>query len=202
MPADIEIHRLTAGGAIEEVPEWTEESKKSFDSAINSYIEKRNNLQLTTLQKLTDEEQKILDEHIALYDVVGPAAFFQGSTWKHKKENFDYSIGSGLSFLKEKTGSDTALFINAVDIRSTGGRAALMVGAALLGVGIPMGGSHAYLSVVDLETGDILWTTNAETPGSFNDSKKIEKYLQKTINEYLSIFSNKSAKNNSSAAKL
>lgn len=188
LPADVEIHRFTAGGAIEEVPEWSEESTKSFQDAIDRHISKRKNLTLQNLPELTEEEKEILEEHIALYGVVGPAAVQFGSFWKHKQENYDYSIGPGLKFLKDKTGSDTALFINAVDIRSTGGRAALMIGAAIFGVGIPMGGSQVYLSVVDLETGDILWNSNAVSPGSFSDVKKIEKYLKESIDNYLKVF--------------
>ena len=188
LPADIEIHRFTAGGAIEEVPEWTEESKGAFKTAVVRHIEKRSNLVLRELPELTAEEQLMLDEHIALYGVVGPAAVSEGAIWKHKSENFDYSIGPGLAFLKEKSGSSNALFINAVDLRSTGGRAALAVGAAIFGVGIPMGGSRVYVSMVDLETGDILWTYTGGAPGSFTDPTKMELFLQKTIDDYLAVY--------------
>lgn len=153
-----------------------------------NHAAKRSDIILKTLPELTEEEQKKFDEHLALYGVVGPAAAFEGSAWKHKVENFDYSIGPGLNFIKEKTGAKTALFINAVDLRSTGGRATLMVTAAIFGVGIPMGGSAVYLSMVDLETGDIMWTSKVVSPGSFEDPKKIEGFLKKQLNDYLKNF--------------
>ncbi|MET1255016.1 hypothetical protein [Aliikangiella maris] len=185
---DVKVFRFTAGGAVEEVPEWGQMSTQSFSSAINLLQKERQDIQIKNHPQLTAEEQKILDEHIALYRVVGPAAVNYGAMWDHKKKNFDYSIGPGLSFLREKINSDTILFINAVDVRSTGGRAALAVGVAILGIGIPMGGSNIYMSIVELETGDILWSSNDISPPNFDNIQSLKKYFGSSVDDYLAFY--------------
>ena len=40
---------------------------------------------------------------------------------------------------------------------ASAGRKALMVGAALLGVSLPLGHQYAFASLVDLKTGRIVW---------------------------------------------
>ena len=54
-----------------------------------------------------------------------------GPAWKHKVDHFDYTLGSGLAFLKERTNADAGLLVIGRHQIATGGRVAASVLAAL-----------------------------------------------------------------------
>lgn len=79
------------------------------------------------------------------------------AAWEHKRTRFDYTLGSGLAFLKEKTGADGAIVIVGEDLVSSAERKATAIVAALVGVAVPLGQSVILVGVVDLATGGLLW---------------------------------------------
>jgi len=172
LPADIVVNELTAGGVVEEVPEWSEQAKKSIAAALTAYASKSPKFDYVRLPELSKSQQKELDLQLAFYDVVGGTAYQvtanPGKAWQHKLAHFDYSIGDGLKFIKEKTGADAGIIISAVDFVPTDERKAMAVAAALLGVNVWMGNPFLFAGVVDLETGNILWM-NFAMEGSFSD---------------------------------
>jgi hypothetical protein len=82
-----------------------------------------------------------------------------------KDGKFDWSLGAGVGHFRERTGADYALFVFLRDSYASPGRVALIVGAALLGVGIPGGQQYGFASLVDLRTGDIIWFNRLIDPG-------------------------------------
>jgi len=66
-------------------------------------------------------------------------------------------LGSGVGLLRQESGADYALFVFMRDSYSSGGRKALMVGLALLGIGVSGGTQVGFASLVDLKTGNIVW---------------------------------------------
>ena len=106
MPPHIQILEVSAGGDTEEMPEKSEIANHNFRSIINSYAEKSSAIKLYNLPKLKNKKQGIIDEHIALYDIVGGSAsmhvLHSNLYWQHKREHFDYTLGDGLHFLKKK----------------------------------------------------------------------------------------------------
>jgi hypothetical protein len=77
--------------------------------------------------------------------------------WAHKKNEFDYTVGPGLAFLRAQTGADAALIVLGSDYISSGGRRAAFVAGLLLGVVMPLGQSFITAGIVDLTSGDVLW---------------------------------------------
>ena len=59
--------------------------------------------------------------------------------------------------LSEDGKGQVVLFIHGAGAYSSGGRVAVVVGAALLGVSLPTGGQQVYASLVDLKTGKVVW---------------------------------------------
>ncbi|MGS0272095.1 hypothetical protein ACUOIY_23210, partial [Escherichia coli] len=122
--------------------EWSIQAKNNVRSALANQIStKRLFDKLELPANLTTEEMTSLDEHVALYDIVGFNAFYYGraefDAWKHKRTDFDYTLGNGLKTLADKSGADAALFIVGEDNISSGGRKAARVFAAMLGVMLP-----------------------------------------------------------------
>ena len=178
LPPDIEVSEVSAGGVVEEVPAWTEKATANVKRGINAYAATKGNLQIFAFPQIAKEEMAVVDEHVALYDVVAGSAFqmttIGGPAWKHKVDHFDYTLGSGLAFLKERTNADAGLLVIGRHQIATGGRVATSVLAALfLGAYVPTGRNFLTLGLVDFETGDILWF-NYTIGASGKDMQKVE----------------------------
>lgn len=162
LPLDIKVKEFSSGGLLDEIGSSTSQAKNIFQNQLPQVIETKNIDLVNLPATLPAEEQAKVEEYIALYNVVAANAIaYTGQlappAWKHKIKHFDYTLGPGLRFLKEKTGADTALFITGEDVISTSGRKAAFVVAAIFGVAIPLGHTFIVGGLVDLETGDILW---------------------------------------------
>jgi hypothetical protein len=59
--------------------------------------------------------------------------------------------------MRSRLGTDYGLFVYVRDSYTTAGRALVMLGAAILGVGITGGQQVAFASLVDLNTGNVVW---------------------------------------------
>lgn len=181
---EIYVKELSVGGVAEKVDDWSTQAKTNVRTALARQINDRRLFDKLELpENMTSEELASLDEHVALYDVVGSNAFYFGraefDAWKHKKNEFDYTLGPGLKALSDKTGADAALFIIGEDFISTGGRKAARVFAALFGVVIPASPTFLSAALVDLKTGDILWMNY----GFALDSKDLRK--QEDVNKMM-----------------
>lgn len=163
LPLSVDVKELSVGGVNDADPEWTDRARQHINAALVDSGPYQGKLEIVSLPQLSNAEQTVLDEHIALFDIVGGAAAAHTMlgpgvpAWKHKSEHFDYTIGPGLAFLREKTGADKALVLFGEDVVSSSGRKAAFVVAAAFGVGIPMGHSFLIGGLLDLKSGDVLW---------------------------------------------
>jgi hypothetical protein len=159
LPPDIEVMEISAGGVPEKVEAWSKQAKSNIRQSLGKVSGRE--LKFIELPELSASEQETVDKYLAFYDVVGGDAFTFGRSpepaWQHKKDNFDYTLGDGLHFLKQKTGADAALFVIGSDHISSGGRKAAMVVGALMGIVIPAGMTFVSAALVDLDSGNILW---------------------------------------------
>ena len=158
---DVQVRELTASGIQEKVPQWGEQASVGVRAALESVMAQRSDFKVSPLPTLTDKEQDELDEFLAAYWVVGQAAHFMmnygGSAWEHRRGKFDYTLGEGLPWLREKTGADAIVVALGDDVVSSSGRVAMTVLAAAAGVGLQGGRSIISFGVVDLRNGNISW---------------------------------------------
>jgi len=163
LPMDVKVSELTAGGLTEEVESWTTRAESLISNELQAKGHSLSDDEFVEMPKLTGEEQETLEQHLALLDTLGGNVLSLGlapggaQAWEPKMKHFDYTIGDGLAFLRERTGADIALMIYGNDLISSGGRKAAFVFAAVFGVSIPMG--HAVLvgGMLDLQSGNVLW---------------------------------------------
>ena len=198
LPTEITAHELQASGQKEEVPEWTAQATKHVIASLKT--SGVGGLKLVQVPKLTDEETRIVREHVGLYDKVAGSVIWSSnpavsSAWTHKLKNFDYTIGDGLSFLADKTGVDKALLIVGEDTISSSGRQATFIFAAAFGVAIPMGYAIVNAGIVDLRTGDLLWmnTTANVMSLSLREQESSDKMVGVLFEEYPGIENYKEA---------
>lgn len=158
MPVDIELFSISAGGVAEPKADWTQAASNNFKSAL---LKKQGALGVA-LSELTESDADAFTEINALHGAVARAIaihHFGSSVFKlpTKEGKLDWSLGEEVNVIKAKTGADYALFCWIRDSYSSKERVAAMVVMAMLGVGIGGGVQTGYASLVDLNTGRILW---------------------------------------------
>jgi hypothetical protein len=166
MPMDIELSALTAGGMLEPNAAWTSEANKFVHAAISEKMSTECNAEIIDLDKeaenLDVEQRKLQTQLIKLHEAVGKTIlvhkYLPPFKLPNKGESFDWTLGEEAKFLKEKFGTDYALFVYLRDSYATAGRVAVMIVAAVaVGVAVPMGQQVGFASLVDLNSGEVVW---------------------------------------------
>jgi hypothetical protein len=163
-PADMELFSISAGGVQEPKADWTEAAQKHFRAALAARS-RQLGANATVLQDADLDEFAELN---ALQRAVAEAVFVHhtglGMRLPTKEDRLDWSMGEAVKPLKAKTGADYALFTWIRDSYASGERKATMIGLALLGAISAGGEQTGYASLVDLNTGRIVW---------FNDLRRM-----------------------------
>lgn len=157
MPPDIKYYLFTASGVPEPHEEWTTAARKNFGTAVVDYADSIGaDLAVADAVDLSPEETT----YDALHGAVGMALMdhhFGMFKLPAKAGAFDWSLGPGVSSIGEDYDADYAMFVFYRDYQASGGRVAMSILAAAAGVAVPMGAEVGFASLVDLESGDIVW---------------------------------------------
>lgn len=157
VPVDVELFSISAGGVPEPKADWTEAASKNFRVALGN----QKDMLGVNLQDLAEKDLDELSDINALHGAVAQSVFLHhmlGSIALPTKNGLlDWSMGDSIKPLKDKTGADYALFTWIRDSYASSERKAAMVAMALLGVGLQGGAQVAYASLVDLNTGRVVW---------------------------------------------
>lgn len=173
LPVDVDVYEMSAGGVKEEVPEWSSTAETNVRNALLVSKSPGGKCCVTRhvdSSSFTPEEQEMLEEHLALFNMVVVNALWAtmpvNTSWHFKAEHFDYTLGDGLSFLKTKYGVDAGLIIVGEDVVSSAGRKTTAVFGAMFGIAVPLGHSILMGGLVDFSTGDLLWMNHEVSAGS------------------------------------
>ena len=162
LSVEITVKEMPVGGVVEKNSAWSSQASAAVREALLGYVGDGARMELLPLPERTGDEEAAVGEHLALFQVVSSSAHaftkWAERGWRHKARHFDYTLGDGLQFLRERTGADLGLIVLGEDYVSTAGLNVLRVlVAAFPGVAIPPGHSGLAAGLVDLETGDLLW---------------------------------------------
>jgi hypothetical protein len=161
LPPQVFVFELSAGGVPTRMADWEATARDNLASAATRLARESGLFELVPPSHLEPPELDQLEAHIGLYDRVAQSVFVYGrgnqSAWAHKKNEFDYTVGPGLAFLRAQTDADAALIVLGSDYISTGGRKAAFVAGLALGIVMPLGQSFIAAGIVDLKTGDVQW---------------------------------------------
>lgn len=163
MTPDVQLGVLTAAGLQEPREDWSRSSRDHLASAIAANIARRGHT-TSALDPNTAMEGRV-GQIIRLHDAVGGSILgvnYAGFNLPTRRDNFEWTLGDGVQELATTYDADYALFITARGSYASSGRVAAMVGLAVLGVGVPLGGQQAFASLVDLRTGNIIWFNVAQ----------------------------------------
>lgn len=157
LPADLELFAISGGGVTEPKADWTEAASQHFKAALDS------NRQLlgSNVLHINTQDMDELAEINALHGAVAQSIFIHHmlgvSRLPTKNDRLDWSLGDAVKPLKAKTGADYALFTWIRDSYATAERKVAIVAMALLGVGVAGGSQIGYASLVDLNSGRVVW---------------------------------------------
>lgn len=157
MPPDIRYYLLTAGGLPEPNKEWTEAAQANFASALTAYAaEIGANITMIDKDNLSDEEYAYETLHSAVGNTL-LTHHFGYTPLPSKAGVFDWSLGPGISQIGENHDADYGLFVFYRDYQASGGRMAFSILAMAAGAYVPAGMEIGFASLVDLNTGEIVW---------------------------------------------
>lgn len=159
MPTDIELFSIGAGGIAEPKADWTEAASRHFKAAL---VEKKKKALKLDVVELAEKDADEFDDINAIHGAIARAismhhlgpGFLKLPT---KEGRLDWSLGESTRAIKKATGADYALFTWVRDSYTSGERVAAMIALALVGVGVGGGVQTGYASLVELETGRVLW---------------------------------------------
>lgn len=189
MPVDVELFSLSAGGVAEPKADWTADAHKHMDAALKARFAKQRLALVPADDKLADE----FAEQIGLHAAVARSINLHhgvGGNWKlpSKDGKLDWNFGDAMQSLQSRTGARYGLFFWVRDSYASAERKTAMVAVAILTLGrvaINGGTQTGYATLVDLQTGQVLWFNRLERrKGDLRE----EKAAAETIDELLDDF--------------
>jgi hypothetical protein len=170
---DIELSLLTVTGLSEARADWSKSARDNIRGELKAAANGKA-LTLRELDPAAVEEPKV-SQLLRLNEAVGTSiqGFDYGLYKLPTKKGFNWTLGEGAKALGQTYDADYALFTFSRGAYSSGGRTAAMVGMAMLGVSLPMAQQTAFVSLVDLKTGRVVWY-NFAVAGSDSDMRTPE----------------------------
>lgn len=160
MPMDVELSEMSAGGLLEPKADWT---RAASDNLLAGLREERQRTGFNLVEfadvRAEGDDADVLDQLNRLHGVVGKSIMVHRVVKLPNKDEqqFDWSLGREVKLLKDRSGADYALFVFIRDSYASDGRKAAIVAAAVFGVGLVGGTQLGFASLVDLDTGKLVW---------------------------------------------
>jgi hypothetical protein len=166
---DVEVASLGTSGLPTPNPDWTADARKNLLAGLKASQGAKSN-EVIELPELTGDDGAYAAEYQSLFRAVGSAmathSFLNRLPNKKLpdgKYKFDWTLGPGAKHLSEIGGGNYGLFVYSYDAFATSGRKmfqlfVLLATSAAGGGFLPQAGQHfSYASLVDLDTGNIVW---------------------------------------------
>ncbi len=164
VPVDFEVQQVTAGGVPETLAGESELACRNLDEAVARWLTKHPAYRPVLYPDLSDDEESLVREHIALFNVAMNEAWVM--IRQYRRGPFDYTVGDGLAFVAERTGADKAMIVAGARLKSTGGRTAMKFLEFLLyGALSPLEQSFLSAGIIDLRSGRIEWANLENVSG-------------------------------------
>jgi hypothetical protein len=155
---DVELGILTAVGLTEPRADWSQQGRDNLQASLQNSVQSSSHT-FRAVDPDTAEAGRT-GQLMRLHQAVGASIkIFEYAIVKlpTKQAGFDWTLGEGAQVLAREYDADYALFTFARGNYASGGRVAAAVVGAAFGVGIPMGSQQLFTSLVELETGRIIW---------------------------------------------
>jgi hypothetical protein len=193
MRPDIAVSVLTAGGQLEQREDWTNTAREHvLDSLRAQQAGRGGSADIVLASAQSGTSDPTLLELDRLHEAVGQSILIHKYTSHQdlptKKHVFDWTLGDLAVNFGKSSGYDYALFFYARDSFSSGGRVTLQaIGylSCIVGVCVaPSGGQQlAFVSLVDLKTGNVVWFSHLTSPkGDIRTAEGATDLVNKLLN--------------------
>ena len=178
LPVNIPVLQISKGPVVDQLVSRSKQVNRLVTQKIRSYVKRQGKFKLLKRPNFSKRELANIKEHIVLYDLVSRNAvnYTSGARleeWNAKLKHFDYSIGSGLNFIKRKTTAQAALIVTGVEI---------LVDSKITGLSTK---TYLIMGLVDLNSGAILWLDYVlNTKREFNQRNQISFLIESMLNNY------------------
>lgn len=183
LPADMELYSISAGGVVEPRDDWTLAAQKHFAEALAAQRPRLG----TQVTELTQAQADAYAEIVALHRAVADAISMHHRALElpTKERKLDWSLGEAVRPLKERTGADYALFTWIRDSYASSERKAAMFAMALIG-GVMVGGEQVgYASLVDLNTGRVVWFNDLQRmSGDLREARPARETVEALLKDF------------------
>jgi hypothetical protein len=184
MPMEIELFSISGGGVIEPRADWTEAASGHFKAAL---MQKKLELGFEALE-VAEKDADELAEITALHAAVARSIWlhhFGSLTLPTKGGELDWSLGESARAIKRATGADYALFTMVRDSYASEARVAAMILLAPLGILLDGGVQRSDASLVDLDTGRVLWFNRLQRrSGDLRDAERAAETLEALLDQF------------------
>jgi hypothetical protein len=159
MPVDAELYSLSAGGVAEPRADWTASALHHMTAALRNRAQKLG----VDIHPMSEAEADEHSEPLSLHATVADAIVLhhaKDGAWPLPSKNgqLDWSLGNALRDIGRIHSARYGLFVWVRDSYASAQRKAAMVAIALVAkIPISAGTQVGYASLVDLETGQVLW---------------------------------------------
>lgn len=189
MPVDVELFSMSAGGVNEPRADWTASAQQYMNAELAKRL-KELKLDFASIdEKAADEFAEQVGLHAAVARSINLHHGVAG-VWAlpSKQGRLDWSFDDAMRPLQKKLGARYGLFVWVRDSYASAERKVAMVALALLGVGIQGGSQIGYATLVDLETGQVLWFNRlARASGDLREAKPAAESIDALLNGFPTI---------------
>jgi len=185
VPADMELYSISAGGVVEPRADWTEAAQQNFLAALDGQG-KLLGPQVTRLDPAAaDELYGIVSLERAVANAIAMHHRNGDMKLQTKGDRLEWSLGEAVRPLKERTGADYALFSWVRDTYASGERKAAMLALALIGA-ISVGGEQeGHATLVDLNTGRVVWFNQiSRMSGDLREPKPARETVEALLKDF------------------
>jgi hypothetical protein len=189
---DIELTLMTAGGMQEPRREWSETARRLYPEAVDRLLARTGTERKPDFPVGADVPPgSRIGQLVRLNQAVSVSIAIYtrpGSYLATKNRRLDWTLGPGVSELREATGADYALFTYVRDSYASEGRQAMRVlgflAGAAMGSLMDIGGGQqlGVATLVDLRTGQVVWfNLVAKQTGDLRDAEGAEKSVARLL---------------------
>lgn len=185
MPVDVELFSLSAGGVAEPKADWTATAAGHLRTALHKRVGQLGLKAEFAEEALADE----FGEQVGLHAAVAESIALHhgvGGVWSLPTKNGQllWSFEDAMQGLQARSGARYGLFVWVRDSYASAERKAAMVAMALFGVGLTAGIQVGYASLVDLQTGQVLWFNRlARGTGDLREAEPAEESVAALLAE-------------------
>jgi hypothetical protein len=164
MPPDVALYEITPAGLLEPKADWTAAGEANVHDALARLVRQHHG-ELVDYKGPQGQVSLLRPQDVQLvklHEAVGSTilAHKYGDPYyalPTKKGIFDWTLGEGVSSLREGYDADYALFVYFRDSIASPGRVVIIVVGTMFGAEVPGGTQVGFASLVDLHTGDVEW---------------------------------------------